>query len=359
MQWALGNMDHDGQRQDSGLLLFDHSRMEALSSSPSGSSDSSLTSVEEEPLQQGFSALLSRGRRNSKVHEICAASLAFVSIVTLAAASIWAHNSNSNQAIRQMTERRGLQPLVLSDDPPASPPGPKLFCFSVMMLGGEEERLLKTQLMKRCSIFQCEESAILSSERYKLGSAEWGDVWTWKTNAAAVVKGKYGKHGQKTDSFLNTPQFILAWDVLIESKRIWNFDFIVKVDPDAVFLADRLRKEVKAYSGQAVYFTNCGKWASGNKLYGSLEVFSKEAIHAYSEKVDDCKALPWKGKWGEDYYMQQCMDKVLKVRAVHSDNLVADKRCVWAKCTDWRKVAFHPFKEVVTYFDCWGQATQM
>lgn len=189
-----------------------------------------------------------------------------------------------------------------------------------------------------------------------IGSSNGSDVMTWVNKAIPVSMGEYGVNGQKTDSFLNTATFLLAWDTLISSGTLWLFDFVVKVDPDAVFFPDRLRLHVQAYTGRSVYVPNCGKWASGPKLYGSIEVFSTQAIHTYARRVSDCKSLPWQG-WGEDYYMQHCMD-LLGVQMASDFQQVGDERCVAAPCSDWTKVAYHDFKDPEKWMDCFNEATR-
>merc|ERR1712039_41838 len=159
-------------------------------------------------------------------------------------------------------------------------------------------------------------------------------------------------NGQKTDSFLNTETFLKAWDTLINSDKLWPFDFVVKVDPDCVFFPDRLRKHVKDHTGANVYFPNCGKWGSRALLYGSLEVLSISALHNYKQRAEDCKGLPWQG-WGEDYYMQHCMD-MIGVQQVPDFNQVGDSRCIGAPCSDWTKVAFHAFKKPEEWFKCFN-----
>merc|ERR1711957_812563 len=131
----------------------------------------------------------------------------------------------------------------------------------------------------------------------------------------------------------------------------WSCDFVVKADPDAVFFASRLRSHVKAHVGEPVYFANCGKWAGKVLLYGSLEVISSQALRRYWDQADSCKYMPWQA-WGEDYYMQQCLDK-LGVSSIPDTLQVADKRCVDAPCSDYTKAAFHPFKQPEQWLHCY------
>jgi len=230
---------------------------------------------------------------------------------------------------------------------------PYLYCWSHMQIGSYEEKLISFQLKRRSSIFACNGYAVISSKKKKIGTIDDNDVYTWYNPAKPVGMGRYGVNGAKTDSFLNTQTFLQAWDTLMHSKHLWPYDFVVKVDPDAVFFPDRLRPRVKDYVGQPVYFSNCPKYAKP-QLYGSIEVFSVPAIGAYQDRVEECKRLPWQG-WGEDYYMQHCMD-MIGVRDIMDNNQVGDDRCLPSACTDWQKVAFHDFKDPKSWEECFEQA---
>merc|ERR1712228_1044623 len=98
--------------------------------------------------------------------------------------------------------------------------------------------------------------------------------------------------------------FMVAFDTILKDTvgRVWKNDFLVKVDPDAVYFPDRMRQHVKAHVGQAVFFQNCLNGGVA-KLYGALEVYSKEAMQMYEPGQGSCRnKLNWHG-WGEDMYM--------------------------------------------------------
>jgi hypothetical protein len=254
---------------------------------------------------------------------------------------------------RSLQKAPGRNLTVVMTASAAEDESPTLFCFSVMTIGGQEEELIRKQLNRRASIFACDEFAVISSERVKIGEVSWGDVWTWKNPAPKVKTGTYGKHGQTTDSFLNTAIFIEAWHTLMKSDRIWKYDWTVKVDPDAVFFPDRLRKRVAPYTGTSAYFANCHKWGAW-LLYGAVEVYSKEALGAYQDNAETCYSYDWHG-WGEDFFMRVCMDSI-GVMQVGDSKMVGDDRCIGAPCTDWTRIAFHPFKDPEDYFECYDQA---
>lgn len=178
--------------------------------------------------------------------------------------------------------------------------------------------------------------------------------------------GDLSKPGVTTNSFLNTKVFLKAWDLLIKDGRFWEHDWVVKVDPDAVFFPDRLQDRLKPLTsyglseGNAMYIVNCDRQFGAQdtmpaKLFGSLEVFSRNAINAYAHGgAQRCQQMDWKG-WGEDYFMQMCMD-LLGVEQHADFKMIGDDRCHAASCFDQERVAFHDFKDAAGYFKCWYEA---
>lgn len=217
-------------------------------------------------------------------------------------------------------------------------------------MSGYDLALVLTQFQKKASIFTCNDFAVLTTQKYNLGHDECGDVWTWVNAAPPVPMGQFGA---TTNSFLNTQTFISAWDILMGSGKIWQHDWVVKADPDAVFFPDRLRDHLRPHQGEHTYVLNC-QWDSGVKLFGSIEVFPTFAILEYSRRPSVCKNMGWSG-WGEDAYMQTCMG-ALGIASFPDFNLVGDSRCKAAPCTRTDVVAFHPYKDPAQYWSCWGQS---
>lgn len=237
--------------------------------------------------------------------------------------------------------------------PPRKTMQPSLFGFSVMT-PGPEVALLKSQFAKKTSIFGCNDYAVISVQKISFGVDECGkEVWTWcNPYLRSVGIGQLGP--DTTNSWLNTGTFINAWDMLMKSGAIWSHAWITKVDPDAVMLPDRLRNHVAPYTGAPHYVINCN-WGGKNKIFGAVEVFSIPAIAEYKNRPDVCKKdMKWHG-WGEDMYMQKCMDK-LGVPYVTDFNLVGDARCSFKPCEDQSAAAYHPFKDVASYWSCWDKS---
>jgi hypothetical protein len=229
-----------------------------------------------------------------------------------------------------------------------------------MRTTGYEPHLIRAQKAKGIGIFACEDWAVLTDG----GTVNLG---TYKTPAIKVKKvaiGDLHNNGVTTTSWLNTMIFMKAWEIIGKDSRFRLHDWTVKVDPDAVFFANRLKRVVTPISmahkdaKPKVFLNNCDLYRDKgwSMFFGSLEVFSTEAVEAYLWGWKKCKnALHWHG-WGEDLFVSSCME-FLGVKHANEFGMLADHRCYAAPCSDHSKVAFHDFKTVDSYFSCWTNAT--
>jgi len=237
---------------------------------------------------------------------------------------------------------------------------PSLFCFSVIRVtgGSTEPDLLEAQYEKGASIFSCNAYTILSNG----GSIYLAGRQTPEIDVSIVQLGHIGDKGVTTDSWVNTAIFMEAWNMLDADGVFRTCDWTVKVDPDAVFFPHRLAPRLAPHTesgGNGYFVNNCGAFVQfgWSAFYGSLEVFSQVAVDKYLVKAsqDRCRSqLEWDG-WGEDLFISQCMI-MLGVDNIDLFDIVGDKRCVAAPCTDTTKVAFHDFKDSGSWFECWRQS---
>jgi hypothetical protein len=250
-----------------------------------------------------------------------------------------------------------------SQTTPARPVGfPSLLCFSVIRPEGYEIGLVGAQLDRHAAIFACDSTLVFSNGP----SIRIGTMDTVSIPTESIGMGNLAVEGETTNSWLNTAIFMEVWHWLVKDGRWRSYDWTVKVDPDAVFFPERLRDHVKPYTppgGGNYYLVNCNKVYTANpenevfreKLFGALEVFSKQAVQVYQDGHKRCSdELDWHG-WGEDYFMQSCLS-LLGAVPVGDFTMVGDKRCFEAPCSDTSKVAFHDFKDIPAYFNCWEQS---
>lgn len=233
---------------------------------------------------------------------------------------------------------------------------PGLFCWGVMF--ASDRALIDSQLTGKAGMFACNDYLVISPEDHLIGKDECGEeVRTLKESLPAVEKGVYGVNAE-TSSWLNVPVFLKCWGKVIESGKVWKQDFTVKLDPDAVFFPARLAAVLAPHKGRPVFTTDCRYWGGDTvgKLFGSIEVLSKQAIGSYKDKAETCKGLPWQ-RWGEDMWMQKCMES-LQIPAVGMFDHVSDNTCPlggYASCGE-AKVVFHPKKDAGQWWECWKQS---
>merc|ERR1719166_870958 len=89
-----------------------------------------------------------------------------------------------------------------------------------------------------------------------LRDVEGPAVQSWILQEDLTVHAKQGS----LEGILNTRIFMNAWDYLDRDGRFRNYDWVVKVDPDAVFFPSRLREHLDAKAPHKkvnMYFMNC------------------------------------------------------------------------------------------------------
>jgi len=238
---------------------------------------------------------------------------------------------------------------------------PSLYCVEVVRTHGYELPLVKAQQRARTSIFTCDEYIVFSDggKPEVVGINPGGEEIM--TVAIPPIKQKMGdlhSAGVTTDSWLNTETFLQVWDLAKKDGTFLKHDWTVKVDPDAVFFPDRLRKKLKphTYVGANMYVMNCDRY-NPVAMYGSLEIFSKKALQNYLKGQFRCrKELPWHG-WGEDFFMSHCFDH-LNVGRLYDFALIGDKRCHFAPCTDTSKIVYHDYKGIKPWFECYNKSVK-
>lgn len=217
---------------------------------------------------------------------------------------------------------------------------PSLYCFSVIRVDSYEAEILQASSDRQAGIFACDAYDLLSAD----AQTTIGDTKSIQFTGAEIVTSIDGTAG-------NTFLFVNAWNAVIDSGKWRDHAFICKVDPDAVFIPDRVRTHVQAYIAEDMFVINC---MVGDMIYGALEVFSYEAIRQWSMRKDECNAP---NVLGEDKYMTQCMD-TLKATRVHDTGVMGDKLCgTFSSCSDGNNAAFHPFKDVPSWSQCMDEAT--
>ncbi|CAE7245759.1 unnamed protein product [Symbiodinium natans] len=223
--------------------------------------------------------------------------------------------------------------------PPLDKGSPSLFCFSVARKGPEMDTMYMTQQI-RSGIFGCDGFAVYSDSSV--------DIDGFKTRLIPSTYAGVSKDGYAA----NSQVFMKTWMALLTGTEWYKYDFIAKVDPDCVFFPSRLRGHVANYVNQNVFFLNCGKYIPVT-MYGALEVYSKQALGAYLSQHASCEQKFPYDEWGEDKYMTNCLESLGSRAVVDFGNFLHDERCWGVDCGNKKAVAFHAFKQVDKWYNCW------
>mmetsp|Transcript_71856 Transcript_71856/g.202871 ORF Transcript_71856/g.202871 Transcript_71856/m.202871 type:complete len:350 (+) Transcript_71856:61-1110(+) len=242
---------------------------------------------------------------------------------------------------------------------------PSLYCFAVTLPSGNEPELLRAQLEERESLFACDEHAVFSNVTFYIGARV----------ATSPIGGSMDvNYGGKWGTALNTDIFVRVWRAVSAAGRYWYHDWTVKVDPDAVFLPQRLRKVLLPLAGAGPMYVNNCEWG----LHGPLEVLSRAATATFVVHMDRCEGVReaamrwqpvhWKPSirryggddkehtFGEDQYLRRCL-RLLNIQKVDNFDLLTEPACSFKKadCAS-SSVAMHPFKTAKSYTACYKYA---
>jgi len=273
-------------------------------------------------------------------------------------------------AKRSCSQPQAIMDHILED---ASWKGTSLYCFAVYTQNtgstkpNHELENLKYAYSKGIHIFACDQYDVFSDVPASVGD---GLV------ASAVTDTEADWHFAKrksTGAWVNTGMFSSVWRAIAQGGKYQSADWVAKVDGDAVFIPNRLKRWVagQMVPDRGIYLENCKYVQYG--YFGNLEVFSKAAWQTLMENIDMCKSsLDWKvgvqdgkyGPMGEDLFAQTCLDKV-GVRRVEAFDITTDGACPadrpeaekknkkWKPtCGSVSTAAIHPFKNTDEFIKC-------
>mmetsp|Transcript_31749 Transcript_31749/g.83269 ORF Transcript_31749/g.83269 Transcript_31749/m.83269 type:complete len:434 (+) Transcript_31749:84-1385(+) len=229
-----------------------------------------------------------------------------------------------------------------------------LYCFSLIIPGSYEIKLLRYQQRESVSIFACDGYSIYSNEQIDVDGV----------NTSIVDSDLKCEKGGEFGTALNLKIFLAVWTAVLRDAEFQFHGWTVKVDPDTVFFPRRLLGLLSNHhepSGSGLYLNNC-KYG----LHGPMEVLSRKAVHAWAMGASDCvdhfaKVCSGDCYWGEDMFIDQCLSKVLHIRRENEFKLLTEDHCDappnWRWCRDRVQAAFHPFKTLEGWKGCMVNAT--
>jgi len=259
-------------------------------------------------------------------------------------------------------------------------PNTRFYCFAVHTQdsgrpnhhpGPEEEiALLRMQYERKLGVFSCPGYDVFSDANVNIGQGYDAIKVDDPLNEFHLVKRK------KSKTWVNTGMFKQVWKKISEKGTWANFDWVIKLDADAVFVPWRLQKvlSMQPVSWTGTYVENCAGVQYG--FFGNVEVLSHKAFETLNDNIDSCsqnikwasmRATPW-GPIGEDLFAQKCMDSkgVSKIQNfdMSVDGVCPEVKKKWGKspksskalkvdCAQVTAPVMHPFKEKDAWIECY------
>jgi len=237
---------------------------------------------------------------------------------------------------------------------------PSLFCWSVAMAEKRGEQvdsevaLMRNAYSSGRGLFACNDWDVFSDQVVPLAGADGPNT--------TAIPGPLSQMGSipnmpQYKMLLNTGVFFRAWDKVLRDKKYERYDWTIKLDPDCVFFPDRARTRLRNGNynpDQPIYFKNCERW---NSMQGPTELFSIGAMREFAAQMSSCKQQISQQGIGEDIFLQKCTAQ-LGMQAVSDWTLLSDQYCRHdtEACRNGWTAAFHPYKSVQDWNNCWGKA---
>lgn len=232
------------------------------------------------------------------------------------------------------------------------PSSNSMYCFALMIPNTYEEELLRWQVEQHVSLFSCDEAGVFSNVTKEVAPG----VRTIKIESTLTCE-KGGEFG----TALNTDIFFAVWDGVVAKGRYALHDWTVKVDPDCVFFPERMVPTLSPHvtagrEGTGVYINNCPFG-----MHGPLEVFSRAAVDTWHDGHQSCfdhfsELCDGPCLWGEDMFIDQCLQKWLNSTRVDDFGQLVEDHCdpppSWQECKNGTVAALHPFKNISSYKKC-------
>lgn len=209
--------------------------------------------------------------------------------------------------------------------------GTSLFCLMAVLWGSSEDGLHHEAQWRKASIYACDFQQVCSSEH-----SPWVSQGSW-------------------NSFANTDGFVKVWKQVFDAGLWKKADWTVKVDPDTVFLPQRLRSHLwglRPPADKPIYLKNSGVSFG---FLGAIEIMSKVAMSNFAISYLDCRrTMP--GTSGEDGWIKGCLDAI-GVGSMTDESILRTPHDTGG-CGDGSRVAFHPHKSAGDWGGCWSTAAR-
>lgn len=211
--------------------------------------------------------------------------------------------------------------------------GASLFCFMAILPNSGEVTLRDAAEARGASIFGCEAHKVYES---------------WPTGTYHTAEGEFSA---------NADVFLRVWQQVFEDAIYKSHDWTVKVDPDCVWLPERLRTRLLAldtHVSEPVFVKNT-ELRFG--FLSPIEVLSQGAVLKLAA-LDLAEHCPPPANTGEDLWLFTCMKDHAGIGWKEDLRLLEDNTQVGA-CGHGSYVAYHYHKDPASWNACMDDATNL
>lgn len=186
------------------------------------------------------------------------------------------------------------------------------YCFTALLAGSPEEKhLMKLASNNQAGIFACEGTDTFDTHEPKTGFKD-------------------------------------IWEEVLKRGRYLFYHWTLKVDVDAIMVPDRMRQHLaSAPFGEPLYIKNT-KLNSVPTMNGSVVTLSRTAVQMYFDNKAGCDL--YVPVTEEPEFLRRCLDSLGASYMV--DALLLGPSRGGLDCSDPRRAAYHPVKDLVSWQCC-------
>lgn len=218
-----------------------------------------------------------------------------------------------------------------------------LFCFSVVPSDSSDFELVDMQLKVGVGLALCEDSLVFSDEERRLSNGD----------STVALPGK-------------DPDYVEAWYIIFK-HFIWRVhDWLVKVDPQTVFVANQLKVHLlynqeamtKAANGVGLYLQTC---SSGSPFGKAIKILNQDAAGAMDFHRDKC---PPSDSVSEETWLSDCV-KAVKANPFDQSHILLDNSCssstaqLEASACSLSHIAYYPMSSWESMKSCIKMSSEL
>jgi len=214
-----------------------------------------------------------------------------------------------------------------------------VFCFTVSMPFGYEPSMLAAQAAKGHGVFECDAFQIFSNASFPKSSLV----------VTALDGPLESPRGGQWNSWLNAPTLAMAWERIFSEGKFRQYDWVVKLDADAVSFPGRMSQTFPASCREdpceSIALNTC---EHDSMVPGPLQALSRSAVEDMASGFATCRSKLDVHNLEEDRFISKCLD-LLDVPRRYNSNALLNMDCGFG---DWLQGLLMSFSHLSAFLLC-------